>query len=113
MQPTEKPRLRFEPFGDSFHPSQVSGICVLESVPKRECRVASVKILQPNRCQAEWARESRFVEPVIVPGHLVGDVLIDIDRNRSVGLLIIEIECAGRCKRIQESRIAADEAAAI
>jgi len=71
---------------------------ILESIAKRECRVAAVEVLQLNCRQSKRIRISCCVEPVIIPGHLVRQVSMNIDRNRRVRPPVIEIESARRRK---------------
>src|ERR1700733_1321429 len=82
-------------------------------ISQRECGIAAVKVLQLDGRKSKRIRVSRLIEPVIIPSHLVGESSSDIDRNRRVWPLIVEIESAGRRERVEEDRVAAHKAAAI
>src|ERR1700683_2107697 len=110
QRPTEELPTPTDPFDDSFHPSQ--GI-VSEGIPERECGIAAVKICRLNRRKSKWVRVSHLGKPIIIPSPLVAESAINIDRNRRVRSLIVEIERARRRQWIQKNRVAADKATAI
>src|SRR5208283_6060583 len=78
-------------------------------IPDREGCIAAVKVLQRNHRQPKGVCVSGLVESVIIPRHFVTEPACDIDHNRGIRPLIVEIERAGRSEWVQENRIAADK----
>src|SRR5579864_1572808 len=92
---------------------QSAALTPSERIEERERSITAVKILQLDRRKSEGVGVPRFREPVIIPRHLVAEPANDIDDNRCVRPLIVEIKRAGRREGIQENRVAAHKAAAI
>ena|ERR1035441_6055301 len=56
---------------------------------------ALVEVLQRNRRQTCRVREFLVVVPIIIPGRSVTESLININRDRSAGPDVVEVERAG------------------
>src|ERR1700730_10029522 len=85
---------------------------VSESIPERKRSGAAVEVLQQERGQRRVARAqcqpctklaARNVEPVIIPRHFVAEALVEINRNGTVRLHIIEIQCAARLELVESN----------
>src|SRR5271163_4172888 len=82
-------------------------------IPQRECGIAAVKIRRLHRRQSKRIRRPRLAEPVIIPRHLVGEAASNIDGDGRVRPLVVVIERAGRCERVQVNGVAADKASSV